>query len=144
HPLFCRPVSSPGSIFGPRVETAGAPPTPNSAQWSDFFNSLLEDVPEGEVADLCRRYLQEILSLVGKAYRRFDIYVDPRALFTMRALEVLNWSIEDLEVALGFPKGWTYVPDWEGDLDSERLHLLSTQAGDEEMEQWLAKYNIVV
>jgi len=104
----------------------------------------LENVPDGEVTDLCCRYLQEVLTLVGKAYRHFDVYVDPRALFTRRARDMLNWSIEDLEEALGFPRGWTHVPDWDGDLEAERLNVLRTQGGDEEMEQWIAKYRIGV
>jgi hypothetical protein len=104
----------------------------------------LENVPDGEVTDLSRRYLEEVLTVVGKAYRHFDVYVDPRALFTTRALDVLNWSVEDLEEALGFPRGWTHVPDWEGDLEAERLNALRAEGGDEEMEQWLAKYEIGV
>ncbi len=106
--------------------------------------SDLEEVPEGEVLDLCHLYFREVLKLVGKAYRRFDIYTNPHALFTQRALEILNWSIEDLEEALGFPRGWTQVPDGEGNNDAERLVALSTLAGDEEMEQWLLKYSISV
>jgi hypothetical protein len=57
---------------------------------------------------------------------------------------MLNWSIEDLEEALGFPRGWTHVPDWDGDLEAERLNALRTQGGDEEMEQWIAKSRIGV
>ncbi|MEW5931495.1 MAG: hypothetical protein AB1941_28845, partial [Gemmatimonadota bacterium] len=63
HPLFCRPVSSPGSIFGPRVETAGAPPTPNSAQWSDFFNSLLAPADHSRYSELAIPRMQIRLAI---------------------------------------------------------------------------------
>lgn len=104
----------------------------------------LKQVPEGNVIELCYKYFVEVLHLVGECYRDFDIYVDPRVIFTHGGLENLGWTIEDLEESLGFPRGWTDIP-WDGDdKDEQRLKVLSRYGGDELVEEFLDKYQIQI
>lgn len=67
----------------------------------------MPDTPEGGVVELCHEYVREIMNVVAECYQDFDIYTDPRVIFTERGLAALRWSIEDLEESLGFPRGWT-------------------------------------
>jgi len=101
-----------------------------------------KEVPEGEVTDLCQKYFVEVLNIIAECYRDFDVYADPRIIFTRRGLDKLGWTIEDLEESLGFPRGWTDV-DWDKDhKDAKRLKVLSRYGGDELLEIFLEKYQI--
>ncbi|PSR28291.1 MAG: hypothetical protein C7B46_19070 [Sulfobacillus benefaciens] len=108
-------------------------------QWfvptSDF-----NEVPQGDVIDLSRGYLCEVLQVIGDCCREFDAYIDPRVIFTPRGLTTLGWSIEDLEESLGFPRGWTDVFSEDTDGIEQRLRVLSRHGGDEELEFYLVKY----
>ncbi|MBW4423328.1 MAG: hypothetical protein KME50_02395 [Nostoc desertorum CM1-VF14] len=110
----------------------------------EFAKDLnVKDIPDGEVLQLCHNYFTEVLEIICKCYRKFDVYVDPRIIFTMRGLEKLGWSIEDLEEALGFPRGYTDIEDWPEDNRIEiRLQVLSRYGSDEELEYFLSKYKI--
>lgn len=100
------------------------------------------EVPVSDVRDASHVYLCIILEVIYECYQDYAVYVDPRALFTKEGLAVLGWTIEDVEEALGIPRGYTDIP-WDGeDKDGERLKMLSRYGGDEEMEQYFEKYNI--
>ncbi len=102
----------------------------------------LKKVPEGEVVELCHKYFVEVIHIIGECYRDFDVYADPRVMFTRRGLDKLGWTIEDLGESLGFPRGWTNV-DWDNnDKDEQRLKALSRYGGDELFEIFLEKYQI--
>lgn len=103
----------------------------------------IKKVPDGEVIDLCHQYLVEVLHLIGECYRDFDVYVDPRAIFTSKGLEKLGWTIEDLEESLGFPRGWTDI-DSDDDRDQQRLRVLSRYGGDELLEPFFEKYQVCI
>ena len=105
--------------------------------------SELQKVPQGEVIDLCEFYFRDLLALVGRCYREFAVYADPRSIFTKEGLAKLGWNIEDVEEALGFPRGWTKVEDSK-DCDDQRLILLSRYGGDELIEKFLEKHRIKV
>jgi len=105
-------------------------------------NSEIKEVPDGNVIDLCEKCLKEVLSVVAECYKDFDVYIDPRALFTERALKKLNWTVEDLEELCGFPKGYTNIDFQDPDLSNLeiRLKLLSKNSFDETIQEYLDKY----
>ncbi len=105
-------------------------------------NSEIKEVPDGNVVDLSEQCLIEILTIVEECYKDFDIYIDPRVLFTERALEKFNWTIEDLEEFVGIPRGYTDVDFDDDELTKNqiRLKLLRPQGGDETLEVYLDKY----
>ncbi|MCG8750560.1 hypothetical protein [Tenacibaculum finnmarkense] len=105
-------------------------------------NSEIKSVPNGNVIDLSERCLIEVLEVVAECYKDFDVYIDPRVLFTQRALEKLNWTIEDLEEFVGMPKGYTDMDyeDTEMSNDEIRLKLLRKQGGDETLQIYIDKY----
>ena len=110
-----------------------------------FFVNIegLKKAPEGEVVLLAQDYLVEVLTIVEKCYRDFWAYVDPRAVFTEKGLAILGWSIEDLEEAVGLPRGWTDVPYEADDKNYQRLRMLQRQhGGDELMEKFFEKYGV--
>ncbi|PIB27193.1 hypothetical protein [Maribacter sp. 4G9] len=105
-------------------------------------NSEIKSVPSGNVIDLSERCLIEVLEVVAECYKDFDVYIDPRVLFTQRALKKLNWTIEDLEEFVGIPKGYTDMDyeDTEMSNDEIRLKLLRKQGGDETLQVYIDKY----
>jgi hypothetical protein len=111
-------------------------------KFSYFIDSkALGEAPAGDVMKLSKEYFVLILRLVESCYRHYRIYVDPRMLFTSDGLNALGWTIEDLEEAVGIPRGWTDVPYEGDDKEYQRLRLLSRQfQGDEVMEQYFLKY----
>jgi hypothetical protein len=105
-------------------------------------NSEIKEVPDGNVVELSEKCLIEVLSIVAECYKDFDVYIDPRAFFTERALEKLNWTIEDVEESLDFPKGYTDAKFEDSEFtDMEiRLNLLKRYGGDETLQVYLDKY----
>lgn len=104
--------------------------------------SEIKDVPSGNVKELSEKCLIEILTIVNECYIDFDVYIDPRVLFTQKALKKLNWTIEDIEELCGFPRGYTNI-DFNDNLltnDEIRLNLLKDQGGDETLQFYLDKY----
>lgn len=107
-------------------------------------NSEIKECPSGNIIELSEKCLIEILKVVGECYIDFDVYIDPRALFTNKALEKLNWSIEDIEEFYGLPRGYTDMDYGDEELSNSqiRLELLKSQGGDETLQYYLDKYNI--
>jgi len=105
-------------------------------------NSELKEVPDGNVVDLSEKCLIEVLSVVGECYTDFDIYIDHRVLFTERALEKFNWTIEDLEEFVGIPKGYTDIDFEDNELSNSqiRINMLRPHGGDETLQIYLDKY----
>ncbi|WOK07810.1 hypothetical protein RT717_04115 [Imperialibacter roseus] len=107
-------------------------------------NSEIKKVPSGHVIELSKQCLTEVLSVVGECYRDFDVYIDPRVLFTERGITALNWTVEDIEEMVGFPRGYTDIPyDYEStglSKDETRLNSLRRYGGDETLQFYLDKY----
>jgi ABC-type amino acid transport substrate-binding protein len=69
-------------------------------------------------------------------------YINPNALFTERALKILNWTVEDVEEFVGIPRGYTdieYKDDEYSDIEI-RLNSLRKHGGDETLQKYLDKY----
>jgi hypothetical protein len=109
-----------------------------------FFppNLKFKEIPKGDVLDLSQKCFVEILSVIAECYKDFDVYIDPRVLFTERGITALNWSIEDVEEYVGFPRGYTDM-DYKDDAYSNaeiRLRSLRRYGGDETLQYYLDKY----
>ncbi len=106
----------------------------------DYKNN--EYRPIGDVVDLSKEYLITLLEITYECYRDFSVYVDPRAIFTKQGLAKLGWCIEDIEEAVGLPRGFTDIQNGVNN-DDERLKLLQRDyQGDEVMEQYFDKYGL--
>ena len=120
----------------------------NEMQHHYYFvdNDKLKNVPPGNIINLANEYFMCILKVIEHCYRDYWVYVDPRALFTQEGLEKLGWTIEDVEEAGGFPRGWTHIKNYDGDdLDDQRLKALRRDIqGDEILEAIFKKYEFPV
>jgi hypothetical protein len=101
-----------------------------------------KEVPLGDVIILSEAYFRLLLEILQECYVDYWAYIDPRAIFTTKGLDILGWAIEDVEEAIGFPRGWTDIPWSEEEKTSARLHVLSRYGGDELMDAFFEKYNI--
>ena len=105
-------------------------------------NSSIKEVPPGDVVELSERCLVEVLTVVAECYIDFDVYINPIVFFTEGALKKLNWTVEDVEEALGFPRGYTDVPFDDENMTHQQIRLkaLSRYGGDETLQVYLDKY----
>jgi len=105
-------------------------------------NSELKEVPDGNVIELSEKCLIEVLTIVAECYNDYDIYIDPRVLFTERGISELNWTVEDVEEFVGFPRGYTDFNFQDENLSNKqiRLNSLRQYGGDETLQVFLDKY----
>lgn len=101
-----------------------------------------EEVPSGDVIGLSEAYFRLLLEILRDCYTDYWAYIDPRAMFSVEGLRILGWTVEDVEEAVGFPRGWTDIPWPEEEKLSARLHVLSRYGGDELMDAFFEKYSI--
>ncbi|SMP20375.1 hypothetical protein SAMN06265346_106173 [Flavobacterium hercynium] len=114
----------------------------DSTQFFVPTNSQIKEVPNGSVVELSEKCLVEVLNVVAECYKDFDIYIDPRVLFTERGIDSLNWTVEDVEEYVGIPRGYTNADFNDATLSNRqiRLNLLRNHGGDETLQQFLDKY----
>ncbi len=140
-------------VFRNHAQKTGIIPiaTPNSIFEGIFYddtkfyvpsNSEIKEVPDGNVVELSEKCLIEILDIVNECYKDFDVYIDPRTFFTQRALDKLNWTVEDVEECVGFPRGYTDIDYNDDELSNIEIRLKSLRryGGDETMQVYLDKY----
>lgn len=115
-------------------------------RFQDFFVppniKKIKDIPIQDVTLACEEYLKELLRVVSECYLDFSAFINPHTMFTEKGLELIGWSLEDLEESLGFPRGWTDI-EWDGDDKTEqRLEALSRYGGDDLITEYFRKYDI--
>jgi len=93
-------------------------------------------VPQTDVASACRELLTLLVEVVYRAYEEFEI-VTPRSFFSVANLKRTNLSIEDIEEAVGFPRGWTHA---EGLGIEARLKMLERVTPDTAIDGMFLKY----
>jgi len=113
-------------------------------EWFTEFTPTpdFEEVPSGDVIALSEAYFRLLLEILQECYADYWAYIDPRAIFTVEGLRILGWTVEDVEEAVGFPRGWTDIPWPKEEKVSARLHVLSRYGGDELMDAFFKKYSI--
>lgn len=83
-----------------------------------------DDADQFDVADAGRRQYELLANIVERAAAEFPKAADPLWIFDVANLASEGMSVEDLEEALGYPRGWTDV----GGTVEERLRALSLRA----------------
>ncbi len=92
--------------------------------------------------ELSEKCLVKVLEIIAECYKDFDIYIDPRILFTERGIKALNWTVEYVEEFVGFPRGYKDIPYENGEqsMVEIRLKALRSFGGDETLQRHLVKY----
>ena len=88
------------------------------------------------VLSACHTYMTTLVAIVYDCYLAFDV-LSPLSFFSVPNLTSKGMSLEDIEEALGFPRGWTSVP---GVPPEERLRLLRKQFPDTVIDRTFLKY----
>jgi len=82
-----------------------------SGRWSYRFAGTADRVPptllNRDVADCCREHVGKLARTVLACANAFPYQSCPRSALTPAGVKVLQLSLEDVEEALGFPRGWT-------------------------------------
>ena len=64
-----------------------------------------------DVVECCREHLGKLASIVLAYADAFPLHSCPRRAVTVEGLKELGLELSDIEKMLGFPSGWTDVPD---------------------------------
>ena len=102
----------------------------------------LPNVPETDVLSACEMYFQIVLNIVYDCYVKLGNVINGQQYFTKENFSTLGKTIEDAEVELGFPRGWTRIGDSHV-FDDDRWNGLRRHADGCEIEdlfvRWLGK-----
>lgn len=94
-------------------------------RWTYRFINAPEVVPPEligrDLAECCASHLAKLSSLVVKCSEDFPFHACPAAAVSEEGMAALGYTFEDIERALGLPKGYTNVP---GIPVVERLRIL--------------------
>lgn len=100
----------------------------------------IKSVPESDVATACTQYFTTLLNLVYECYVAFNTRINGQWFYTREHFASMGKSVEDAEESLGYPRGWTKVPDFGEDV---RWYHLRRQADgcnlQSQFERWLGK-----
>lgn len=97
------------------------------------------DPPREDVYTACRSHFAKLLRIVFGAYEAFPAYIDDRWYFTSKNFDSLGKSVEDAELELGFPKGWTNLGD-PAMLEERWRILRKTQTSGCQIQELFEKY----
>lgn len=96
-----------------RISLVGG--SPSAGRWSYRFAGNAERVPPAllnrDVADCCHEHVAKLSKIVLACVEAFPYQTCPRKALTPAGLAALKLSLEDLEEALGFPRGWAETGD---------------------------------
>lgn len=105
-----------------------------------FFSGGFEGdqslVPDSDVVTACRDHLVRLLEIVFDCYETFDV-LSPLSFYSVPNLAARRFTLEEMEVALGFPAGWT---DHPGAVPEERLRVLRAQFPDTAIDRLFLRY----
>jgi hypothetical protein len=76
-----------------------------------FFGSVpdVENVPDMDVASACEAYFKRLLEIVYECYMTFPAVINGQWYFTKENFAKRGLTIENAEVELGLPVGWSGV-----------------------------------
>ncbi|TFH32677.1 MAG: hypothetical protein E4G99_12445 [Anaerolineales bacterium] len=84
----------------------------SGARRVELYFAPLEDnglAPEADVVTACEAHFRNLLEVAVDCYKTFGSIIDPEQYYTVESMKKLGFTVEDLEVNLGFPPGWTEV-----------------------------------
>ena len=88
-----------------------------------------------DIVTKCCRHLVTLVNVVHECFQVFGSIIDPEQYYTQQNLKRLQKSIEQCEIDLGLPAGWS-APGSELD----RLRRLRHEAGEPEIDHIFCKY----
>lgn len=92
---------------------------------------------EEDVATQCNKNFIVLIEIIYECFQKFGSIIDPEKYFTLENLEYLGISIEEIEMTLGFPEGYTKV---EGITDADRIRLLRESEPSSKIDYIFMKY----
>lgn len=104
----------------------------------DYMTKELSDItPEEDVITACRKYFVLLLEIVYNCYQHFGTVIDPEQYFSFENIKKTGKTIEDFEVELGYPRGWTNV---DGATEEDRLKAIRNEIHYDGIDYILIKY----
>lgn len=98
------------------------------SRWTYYFAGTVDPVPREllnrDVADCCREHVAKLAALVLRCIDTFPHNCCPTLALTPEGVDALELSLDDVDVALGLPRGYTQVRPFSRD---ERISLLQRQ-----------------
>jgi hypothetical protein len=105
-----------------------------------YFRSGFEGdpaiVPDTDVVTACREHLKRMIEIVYDCYETFDV-MSPLSFFSVPNLVAREFTLEDMEEALGFPRGWT---DLLGATVEDRHRVLRREHPDTAIDRLFLRY----
>ncbi|WP_429910802.1 hypothetical protein [Glycocaulis sp.] len=81
-------------------------------------------LPNEDVISACQAHMRLICEIIDSVYKDFGLLIDPDQIYTLDGLSRLSMSIEDVEMELGLPRGYTDIPWDRPGKDAHRIALL--------------------
>lgn len=110
---------------------------PRQVIFEQLLSGELFEHHEEDVATQCYKNFTMLIEIIYDCFQKFGSIIDPEKYYTLENLEQLGKSIEDIEVTLGFPKGYTKV---EGISNEDRIRLLRESEPSSEIDYIFMKY----
>ena len=82
-----------------------------SYRFAQYGTSLPKQLVDRDVVECCREHLGKLANIVMAYADTFPLYSCPRRAMTVDGLRELGLDLTDIDRMLGFPSGWSDVPD---------------------------------
>lgn len=134
---FVRARNETQKIGAVPVQSGSSRWNPNGPPSTKYFFGSGDGAPSSDVVSSCKQYLIALIELVLDRYTVFGPAVERPSFFSVSNLSRIGLSVEDIEEALGYPKGWTAGAGLTND---ERLALLKNQVPESLIGRVFEKY----
>lgn len=118
-----------------RVGPDGKPQT--VFHFRGIFDQDKADLPEDDVLAASKRHMVNLVALIYDCYDVFGPVIDPEQYYTMANLVRLGKTVDDIEVELGYPRGWTAGFGFD---EATRLRAIAEQEPGTELDEIFEKY----
>ncbi len=100
-------------------------------------------IPSTDVVTCCEQNLKLICKIIDDCYDKFGLLIDPDQIYTQQGMEELGISIEEIELELGLPTGYSNLGSPLENNTKERLTFLKRQIPHSTVKPTLAKYRSI-